>query len=90
MSNDQGEAVFHAAKLLQLYDETGSVEEVTAAATALLAKRPADHVRQVRLVPSARADTGAPKQHRARMVPLRPQLGSSATPENGPEKTAAS
>jgi hypothetical protein len=47
MSNDQGEAIFHAAKLLQLYEETESIEAVTEAATALLANRPTDHVRQV-------------------------------------------
>jgi hypothetical protein len=47
MSNDQDEAIFHAAKLLQLYEETESVEAVTEAAAALLAKRPSDHVREV-------------------------------------------
>jgi hypothetical protein len=40
MSSDEGEAIFHAAKLLQLYEETESIEAVTEAATALLAKRP--------------------------------------------------
>jgi hypothetical protein len=44
MSNDQGGAIFHAARLLQLYEETESVEAVTEAATALLARRPGDHV----------------------------------------------
>jgi hypothetical protein len=39
MSNDQGEAIFHAARLLQLYEETESIEAVTEAAAALLAKR---------------------------------------------------
>jgi hypothetical protein len=47
MSNEPAEAVFHAGMLLQLYDETKNVDEVTQVATALLATRPADHVRRV-------------------------------------------
>ena len=46
MSNDQGEAILHAAKLLQLYEETENIEAVTEAATALFAERPSDYVRQ--------------------------------------------
>jgi hypothetical protein len=69
MSDDQGEAIFHAAKLLQLYEETENIEAVTEAATALFALR----LRAPgRLVPSPRADT-LPKQHRARIVPMRPR-----------------
>jgi hypothetical protein len=46
LSSEPAEAVFHAGMLLQLYDETKNVDEVTQAATALLATRPADHVRR--------------------------------------------
>jgi hypothetical protein len=46
MGNEPAEAVFHAGMLLQLYDETKNVDEVTQVATALLATRPADHVRR--------------------------------------------
>jgi hypothetical protein len=99
MSNDQGEAIFHAAKLLQLYDETGSVEAVRQVAAALLAKRPTDHVRQVAWFLPPELIRVLPKQHRARIVPLQPGLGSSLTAHGtarapttaeGPEKAAAS
>jgi hypothetical protein len=78
VSNDQGEAIFHAAKLLQLYEETESIEAVTEAATALLANRPTDHVRQVAWFLPPELIRVLPKQYRARIVPMRPQLGSSA------------
>ena len=78
MSNDQGEAIFHAAKLLQLYEETESIEAVTEAATALLANRPSDLVRQVAWFLPPELIQVLPKQHRARLVPLRPRLSSSA------------
>ena len=95
MGDNQGEAVFHAAKLLQLYDETESVEAVTKIAAALLAEGPTDHVRRVAwfLPELIRV---LPKQHRARIVPLRPGLGSSPaahgaarapTTEDGPQRT---
>jgi hypothetical protein len=83
MSNDQGEAIFHAAKLLQLYEETESIEAVTEAATALLANRPADHVRQVAWFLPPELIRVLPKQYRARIVPMRPQLGSSAAAAHG-------
>jgi hypothetical protein len=79
MSSDQGEAIFHAAKLLQLYEETESIEAVTEAATALLAKHPSDHVRQVAWFLPAELIRVLPKQHRARLVPLPPRLSSSAS-----------
>jgi hypothetical protein len=61
MSNDQGEAIFHAAKLLQLYEETESIEAVTEAAAALLAKHPSDHVRQVAwFLPPLQVAPGSP------------------------------
>jgi hypothetical protein len=99
MSNDQGEAILHAAKLLQLYEEIESVEAVTEAATALLAERHSDHVRQVAWFLPPELIQVLPKQHRARIVPVRPQLGSSAAPHgaagslattNEPRKAAAS
>jgi hypothetical protein len=99
MSNDQGEAIFHAAKLLELYEETESIEAVTEAATASLAKRPADHVRQVAWFLLPELIRVLPKQHRARIVPMRPQLSaSSAAPgaagspaaANEPQMAAAS
>jgi hypothetical protein len=69
VANNAGEAIFHAAKLLQLYEETESIEAVTEAATALLADRPSDHVREVAWFSPARADPGtpqtAPRPHRA-------------------------
>jgi hypothetical protein len=77
MSTDQGEAIFHAAKLLQLYEETESIEGVTGAAAALLLERPADHVRQVAWFLPPELIQVLPKQHRARLVPLRPQPSSS-------------
>jgi hypothetical protein len=88
MSNDQGEAIFHAAKLLQLYEETESVEAVTEAATALLAERHSDHVRQVAWFLPPELIQVLPKQHRARIVPVRPQLGSSAAPRGAPGSLA--
>jgi len=93
MGNHRGEAIFHAAKLLQLYGESNSIEAVREAATALLAKRPTDHVRQVAWLLPPELIQVLPKQHRARMVPLQPRLDSSPaagdaarspTPENGP------
>jgi hypothetical protein len=47
MGDEGAEAGFHAGVLLQLYDETESVEAVTTAAAKLLAKRSADYIRQV-------------------------------------------
>jgi hypothetical protein len=99
MSDNQGEAIFHAAKLLQLYEETESVEAVTEAAAALLAKRSPDHISQVAWFLPPELMRVLPKQHRARIVPLPPQPSSSSaaqgaarspTTENGPEKAAAS
>jgi hypothetical protein len=78
MSNDQGEAILHAAKLLQLYEETESVEAVTEAAATLLAERPSDHVRQVAWFLHPELIRVLHKQHRARIVPMRPQLSSSS------------
>jgi len=78
LSNDQGEAIFHAAKLLQLYEETKSVEAVIEAATALLANRHTEHVRQVAWFLPPELLRVVPKQHRARIVPLQPQLDSSS------------
>ena len=78
MSNEQGEAIFHAAKLLQLYEETDSIEAVTAAAAALLAKHPSDHVRQVAWFLPPELIRVLPKQHRDRIAPTRPQLSSSS------------
>jgi hypothetical protein len=88
MSNDRGEAIFHAAKLLQLYEETESVEPVTEAAAALLAERPSDHGRQVAWFLPPELIGVVPKQHRARIVPVRPQLGSSAAPHGTPGSLA--
>jgi hypothetical protein len=99
MGDNQGEAIFHAAKLLQLYDETESVEAATKLAAALLAERPTDHVRRVAWFLPPELIRVLPKQHRARIVPLRPGLGSSPaahgtahapTTEDGPQMTAAS
>jgi hypothetical protein len=90
MSNDQGEAIFHAAKLLQLYEETESIEAVTEAATALLAKRPLRPRAPRRLVPSPELTRVLPKQHRARIVPTRPPLSSpSAAPGAAGSRAAA-
>ena len=77
MGDNQGEAVFHAAKLLQLYDETESVAAVTKVAAALLAERPTDHVHRVAWFLPPDLIRVLPKQHRSRIVPLRPGLGSS-------------
>jgi hypothetical protein len=94
-----GEAIFHAAKLLQLYEETESIEAVTEAATALLADRPSDHVREVAWFLPPELIQVLPKQHRARIVPTRPQSSSpSAAPgaagspaaANVPQNAAAS
>jgi hypothetical protein len=89
MSNEQGEAIFHAAKLLQLYEETESIEVVTEAATALLANRPSDHVRQVAWFLPPELIQVLPKQHRARLVPLRPRLSSSAAAPGAADSPAA-
>ena len=40
MSNEPAEAVFHAGMLLQLYDETKNVDEVTQVATARWPRAP--------------------------------------------------
>ena len=61
MSNEQGEAIFHAAKLLQLYEETESVEGVTKLAAALLFESPADHLRQIAWFLPPGANPGAPQ-----------------------------
>ena len=99
MSSDQGEAIFHAAKLLQLYEETESIEAVTEAAAALLAKHPSDHVRQVAWFLAPELIRVLPKPHRARIVPTRPPLSSpsaahgaagSPTAANEPHMAAAS
>jgi hypothetical protein len=98
MANNQGEAIFHAAKLLQLYEETESVEAVAKLAAALLLERPADHVREVAWFLPPELIEVLPRQHRARIVPLRPRpdLSSTAggaarsrTPQDGPERTMA-
>jgi hypothetical protein len=89
MSNDQGEAIFHAAKLLQLHEETESVEAVTKLAAALLAGRPSDHVRQVAWFLPPNLIQVLPKQHRARLVPLRPRLSSSAAAPSAAGSPAA-
>jgi hypothetical protein len=72
MSNEPAEAVFHAGMLLQLYDETKSVEEVAQVATTLLAARPEDHVRRVAWFLPAELLQALPKQNRGRIVPLQP------------------
>jgi hypothetical protein len=73
---------------LQLYEETESTEAVTEAATALLAKRPSDHVRQVAWFFPPELIRALPKQYRARIVPMRPQLGSSAAAHGAPGSLA--
>jgi hypothetical protein len=72
MSNEPAEAVFHASMLLQLYDETKNVDEVTQVATALLATRPADHVRRVAWFLPTELLQVLPKQKHGRIVPLQP------------------
>ena len=72
MSNEPAEAVFHARMLLQLYDETKNVDEVTQVATALLAMRPADHVRRVAWFLPIELLQVLPKQKHGRIVPLQP------------------
>jgi hypothetical protein len=74
MSNEPAEAVFHAGMLPQLYDETKNVDEVTQVATALLAARPADHVRRVAWFLPTELLQVLPKQKHGRIVPL--QLGT--------------
>jgi hypothetical protein len=97
MANNRGEAIFHAAKLLQLYQETESVESVTKLAAALLHERPADHVRGVAWFLPPELIQALPRQHRGRIVPLPPRLDPSSTPgaarspapQDGPEETVA-
>jgi hypothetical protein len=64
MGNEPAEAVFHAGMLLQLYDETKNVDEVTQVATALLATRTADHVRRVAWLAAAGAPQTETRSHR--------------------------
>ena len=95
MGNHRGEAIFHAAKLLQLYEETNCVEAVTEAATALLANRPTDHVRQVAwfLGPELSQALTAPASSRCNLSSIRrqrPMAPRSPTPANEPQKAAAS
>ena len=84
MSRDRGKAIFHAAKLLQLYDETRGVEAVRKAAAALLTERSSDHVCEVAWFLPPELIQVLPKQHRARIVPMRPQLSSSSQPSTAP------
>jgi hypothetical protein len=72
MSNEPAEAVFHAGMLLQLFDETKNVDEVTQVATALLATRPEDHVRRVAWFLPTELLQVLLKQKHGRIVPLQP------------------
>jgi hypothetical protein len=82
VADNPGKAIFHAAKLLQLYEETESVEAVTKLAAALLLERPAEHVREVAWFLPPELIQVLPKQHRARIVPLRPRHDPSSRAED--------